>query len=260
MRYPEISRALILRIRRGEYRAGAVLPSEAAFAREFQVSRGTARRALQEVERAGWVARGSRRWMIPAPSSAAAFDLGQPLAAWALASGRAPSGRTVDLVRGRASTTEARVFGVPAGSSVMRMTRWQALDGRPVLVYRATFAGRLAAALADIPHDASSVIETLTSRGVVTPGSASHELGAVAAGIRDSELLDVPRAAPLLRILRTAHTDSGETYEHSDLRFVPAAIQPRVVSTGTATRSVGGQAGPASTRPRRAGDSRQGSR
>lgn len=254
MRYPEISRALILRIRRGEYPPGAVLPSEAAFAQEFQVSRGTARRGLQELERTGWVVRSSRRWTVPEASSAKAFDLGQPLATWARANGREPTGRTVDLVRGQASTTEARVFGVPAGSSVMRMTRWGAVDGRPVLVYRATFAGRLEKALADVPCDASSVIETLTGRGVVTPGPVIHELGAVAAGTRDSELLDVPRAAPLLRILRTARTDSGETYEHGDLRFVPAAIQLRVESAGTATPVGGrtdppGDAQPASLRP-----------
>ena len=54
-KYIEIIREVQRRIERGAYPAGGLLPSEAAFAREFGASRSTVVRALEFLRDRGWV-------------------------------------------------------------------------------------------------------------------------------------------------------------------------------------------------------------
>ncbi|MGW0898726.1 GntR family transcriptional regulator, partial [Streptomyces goshikiensis] len=53
--YEQIMRDLLTQIREGALPAGARLPSEAVLAETFGVSRGTVRRAVRELETAGYV-------------------------------------------------------------------------------------------------------------------------------------------------------------------------------------------------------------
>ncbi|MFP1629931.1 GntR family transcriptional regulator [Streptomyces sp. 5K101] len=67
--YKRIMRDLLDRIRTGELPAGARLPSEAQLSESYEVSRGTVRRALHELETAGHVQaqHGVGRFVSPAP-------------------------------------------------------------------------------------------------------------------------------------------------------------------------------------------------
>jgi GntR family transcriptional regulator len=56
-KYYQISLEIIELIRTGQLRPGARIPSENDIIRNFQVSNTTARKVLQEIERAGWVTR-----------------------------------------------------------------------------------------------------------------------------------------------------------------------------------------------------------
>jgi DNA-binding GntR family transcriptional regulator len=56
-KYPEIKATLKGRLLGGAYREGEPMPSEADLAREFAVSRMTTRRAVDELEREGYVRR-----------------------------------------------------------------------------------------------------------------------------------------------------------------------------------------------------------
>jgi len=56
-KYFQISRDIIARIDSGELAPGSVVPSENELIKQYGVSNTTARKALHEVEQAGWVAR-----------------------------------------------------------------------------------------------------------------------------------------------------------------------------------------------------------
>ncbi len=56
-KYPVIKAALKARLQNASYRVGQPLPSESSLAEEFQVSRMTVRRALDELEREGYIYR-----------------------------------------------------------------------------------------------------------------------------------------------------------------------------------------------------------
>ena len=56
-KYPLIKSTLKDRLLGGHYTEGLPLPSEPQLAREFEVSRMTARRAIDELEREGYVYR-----------------------------------------------------------------------------------------------------------------------------------------------------------------------------------------------------------
>jgi GntR family transcriptional regulator len=66
--YHLISTAIQRRIEDGEYEVGAVLPTEAVLAAEFEVSRPTIRQALAELVQAGMISRrrGSGTYVLPA--------------------------------------------------------------------------------------------------------------------------------------------------------------------------------------------------
>ena len=56
-KYPIIKQTLKSRLLTGTYRPGQAIPSETQLAKEFVVSRMTARRALDELEREGLIYR-----------------------------------------------------------------------------------------------------------------------------------------------------------------------------------------------------------
>jgi GntR family transcriptional regulator len=56
-KYFRIAREITARIQKGELRAGAVVPSENEIIERYGVSNTTARKALHEMEKAGWVKR-----------------------------------------------------------------------------------------------------------------------------------------------------------------------------------------------------------
>jgi GntR family transcriptional regulator len=56
-KYYQISSEIIELIRTGELQPGARIPSENDIIRDYQVSNTTARKVLQEIEKAGWVSR-----------------------------------------------------------------------------------------------------------------------------------------------------------------------------------------------------------
>ena len=56
-KYLEISQGIVAQIRRGKLKAGDRVPSENEIIRKHSVSNTTARKALAEIDNAGWVTR-----------------------------------------------------------------------------------------------------------------------------------------------------------------------------------------------------------
>ncbi|WP_244930850.1 GntR family transcriptional regulator [Nocardioides sp. W7] len=225
MRFPEIAKALEGRIRRGEYVAGRILPSETALAAEFGVARGTVRRALEEVEqRQQAVSRRGVRWLVVDVRRPRRYDGVRPFVMWALAAGYEPSARTVDMERVQATGPETQALGLPHQSRVVRIVRSVELDGRPVGVLRATFPLWLADLVQSAPPDTRSVVDHVVKRGGVEPGTAESRISAGPADTRDAQLLGVPRTAPLIQVHRTARSADGQPYEHSEGRFHPDEV------------------------------------
>lgn len=238
MRYAEIADVVARRIEGGAYPDGEPLPSETALAREFAVARGTIRRALEEVESDRLLSRRGSRWLAHRADRQQSFDVLRSFGQWALATGMRPSGLTVELSRGLATGTEAHELGLRRRAPVLRIVRVMSLDDRPAMIKRTTFPDWLADIIAGIPRDARSIMEVVEGVHGVSLGHAEHHISALPAGAHDARLLCVARAAPLLRVVRTARAADGRAFEYSDDRYASDAVTFSIMNTSRHERTL----------------------
>lgn len=223
-RYRAVAAAVESRIRSGQYPVGRPLPSVSSLAREFRVARGTVERALVRLENESrLVSLIGRRWYVHAATRSQSLGV-RSFAQWAVASGLEPSGRFVEVARGRAAALEARELGERPGDPVLRAVRVRSLDGVPVMVERSVFPGWLAATVEALPADTPSVMAVVERRHGVRLGHAEHRIEALAASAMDARLLAVARSTPMLRVLRTARFADGRAFEYSDDRYLPGLV------------------------------------
>jgi GntR family transcriptional regulator len=222
MRYPQVAKSIAARIHRGEFVAGDALPSERALAAELGVARSTVRRALEVVERDRMLlSHQGGRWVVRPAGRTRDYDFTTPLMEWASAVGVSLAGVTLAMRPARATTAEAVALEVDRGDAVVRVLRMATIDDRPAVLARTTFPMWLAPALEEVPLCAPSLWGALMDVADMTPGRVSHRVSAVSASSEDSRLLAVPRSAPLVRLLRTAHLSDGRVFEFSDVRLRP---------------------------------------
>ena len=68
LRYQQVREVLEAEIERGRRPVGSRLPPERALAQHFGVSRVTLRRSLEEMARAGTIARSGAGWLVASPA------------------------------------------------------------------------------------------------------------------------------------------------------------------------------------------------
>ncbi|NNH03943.1 GntR family transcriptional regulator [Microbacterium ulmi] len=231
-RFRRLANEIEARITDGRYPVDTALPSETALAREFGVARSTVRQALEELESERMLlSQRGARWYAHEPTRPQSLSVLRSFGQWALAAGLEPTGRTVRLSRGRATSLEARELGLHRLDPVLRIVRVRALGERPVMVKRTTFPEWLAAIIEELPLDVRSIMEVVEDKHGVWLAHAEHRIQAVSAGSLDSRLLRLPRTAPLLQVIRTARAADGRAFEYSDDRYVASAVAFSVVNT-----------------------------
>lgn len=232
LQFERIARHLTQRIESGEFPPGSVVPTVKALAEDYGVSRGTVRHALELVEQSQkLLTRRGRRWIVHEPTLPVSFNVLRSFAQWARTIGHKPSGRTVSLEWGRANADEALHLGIPLKEAVLRCRRVRFLDGTPVMVERTTYPEYAAQVIEGLPADVPSISDVLQHQHRITLAHAEHTITATEATASDSDLLDVERGAPLLRIRRTGRAQDGRAFEYSEDRYLPYVVEFSVVST-----------------------------
>jgi len=214
-RYVTIEHALRARV--ASLDAHAPLPSDAQLCKEFDVSRMTARGAVQRLVQDGLVYRvpGRGTFVAPARANRAASRI-LSFSDEMRRRGREPSSRVVEKTRRAATPDEARRLGA---DEVFVLRRVRLADGEPVALETARFpADRVAEVFeADLEH--VSLFTTLAEAGhVPTEGKAA--IRAEAATADDARLLDVRRGDPLLVEQRLINDQHGAPIELTESRYV----------------------------------------
>lgn len=200
---------------------GDPFPSEAQLAREFGVSRMTARAAMVRLERDGLLER------VPGKGSfvrqtAAARPVGTLLSFHdqALSLGRTPRSRVLEAVLRPASPQEAAALYPAHGPQplpVVAISRVRLFDDLPMAIERATFPATLDEVLtADL--EAGSLHQALRHRGLL-PTLGSSVLTARLAG-DDAAELDVDPATPMLVETRSIVDQHGSPLEYTISSYV----------------------------------------
>jgi DNA-binding GntR family transcriptional regulator len=130
-KYPIIKQALKSRLLTGLYRPGQAIPSETQLAKEFTVSRMTARRALDELEREGLIYRvqGSGSFPTGQRFQQGVFRI-QSLEEMSLAVGEnaVPFTRVLRSGLQRADAQTANALRLADGAAVLEVVRLRGID------------------------------------------------------------------------------------------------------------------------------------
>ena len=223
---------LILRqgIYDGAYGFGDLLPSEQELARDYGVSRITAKRALDELAAAGLVLRQRGRgttvnFQPPSPPIRSSVE---GLLENLLMMGLKTEVALLNFGYVAASEEIARALGCEAGAGVQRALRMRSLEGEP-LSYLTTHVPE------DIgrsfePRDlASTPLLALLERCGVEVSSAEQTISATLADTAVAPLLRVEIGAPLLQVTRIVSDQDGRPVEHLTALYRPDRYQYRMV-------------------------------
>jgi GntR family transcriptional regulator len=127
--HQQLREVLIKRIVDGEWRAGAAIPNEIELAREFGLSSGTVRKALDWMENAQLVVRQQGRGTFVRDQTSS--DVLIRFSSFRNADGTAVRdlATSVELSEGRAADDESARLGLKPGARVHRITQIRTADG-----------------------------------------------------------------------------------------------------------------------------------
>lgn len=207
--YVQLAQKLAQAIRDGRYLADEALPSERVLSDTLQLSRVTARKAIDQLVEQGLVVRkrGSGNYIAP--------KLEQPLSRLTSFSeelhqrGFKPSSRWLARAITAASPDEQLSLGLSTGSRVVRLERLRLADD-VVMAYEMTVMPEHV--LPDPQQVDASLYEYLERRGNA-PVRALQHIRALNAEPQLADRLEVPRGQAVLFITRVGYLESGQAVE-----------------------------------------------
>ena len=220
--YHRIFLQLRERILRGEYVAGDKVPGEEELAALYGVSRITTKRALNELEDAGFVARERGRGTIVkklGPDSPSLDGSLESLEASNRMIGRSEV-RVLEFAVVAPPPAAAKALRTKRGEDVQLIRRLRFAEGQAfclVTTYLPSFIGRTMNADDLAKH---MLIELIERAGVVVE-RAEQSVTATLADAETASLLGIANGAPLLHVSRTVFAADDVAVEHFTALFRP---------------------------------------
>ncbi|MEP7102899.1 MAG: GntR family transcriptional regulator [Burkholderiales bacterium] len=209
--YLQLARKLGQAIREGRFQADEALPSERVLSEAVDVSRVTARKAIDQLEEQGLIVRrrGSGNYIAPR------IEQPQPLSRLTSFSeepherGYTPSSRWLKRGVTAAVPDEQLSLGLSPGARVSRLERLRLADD-VVMAYEVSVLPENALPRPEVVE--ASLYEHLTSLGQAPVGALQH-IRALNAQPRLAEQLGVPTGQAVLFISRIGYLESGQAVE-----------------------------------------------
>ncbi|WP_172120325.1 GntR family transcriptional regulator [Actinomyces faecalis] len=207
----QISEPLAALILDGTLEPGTRLEDEVSMARRLNVSRPTARQALQRLADRGLVAR--RRG---AGTTVTSPHVRRPMQLSSLLTDLTEGGHQVETAvvsydQHPASDEEATFLQIDPGTDVVRVQRLRRADGEPIALMTNLIPARIAPTREELEHE--GLYDLLRREGQV-PASANQVIGARNATAKEAEALGEHRRAALLTATRTAYDANGQVIEY----------------------------------------------
>lgn len=213
--YHQVYLVLRDKIAAGDYAMDAMLPGEPELAREFGVSRITARRALDELAGEGLVRRerGRGTRVVQSAASAPIRSSIEQLQDHLRTMGRRTQANLIEFAYVPAPPDVSYALRITPGSEVQRALRIRSLDGQPFSHLTTFVPAAIGRRYEDRDLRRRPLLELLESQGI-SISAAEQSVGATLADARVAALLQVAVGAPLLRIRRTVLDQSARPVEY----------------------------------------------
>jgi GntR family transcriptional regulator len=209
----------VLRERITALRPGDRLPSDAELVAEFEVSRMTARNAMQRLAEEGLVARQPGRGSFVAePPAHRRTDRLMTFSREMARRGRNPSSSLLARVIRPSKRAEAIALDLAPGTPIVEVRRIRLADGQPIALETAILVRACAPSVMAADLENGSLHAAITAAGLrLRRGSGT--VVASAATAEDARLLDLRRGAPLLIERRVIFDDDGRRIESTESRY-----------------------------------------
>jgi GntR family transcriptional regulator len=216
-RYHEIERTLQKRIEHLE--PGDLLPSDTELCVEFDVSRMTARNAMQRLAQAGLVYRvpGRGTYVAQSPPHRQASSL-LSFTREMERRKRRPTSQIIESGLRAPTDVERVAMRLGPGEPVFGLHRLRLADGRPIAVEAAVLRADCEPAVRSVDLEAESLHAALVASGLrLVRGRAT--VSAEPASEEDAELLEVEISSPLLIERRVIVDQRGRPVERTESRY-----------------------------------------
>lgn len=227
--YVQLRDALAGRIAKGEWKAGVALPNEFDLAREFGVSSGTVRKALDQLEVERLLIRRQGRGTF-------VHDQASDERAVRFTNIRSPDGTPIagevtsfEIVEAMANQDECARLRLRRQDRVYRVHRIRHFRGQPFMVEDASMPAALFPDLTSEPNLAHRIVVLAQHFGILL-GKAEERVSIGTTSVRVAKALRLAPAAPILvldRVImardgcpvewRVGYCDGGETYYLSQM-------------------------------------------
>jgi GntR family transcriptional regulator len=211
--YRQVKELLMQRLSDGTWSPGQLLPSEPEIAAGLGVSPGTVRKALDELSAESLVIRRQGRGTFVARHDEERIlfqffrlipDSGER---------RFPEGHTISVAVAKAAADVAARLGIAPRAPVISIERVRLLDGRPCIHERIVLPRSLFPGIErhkDLPNN---LYAHYSAQYGVTIARGTERLKAVAADVRQAQLLGVRTGQPMLQVERVAFGVDGTPAE-----------------------------------------------
>lgn len=213
--YHQLAAQLKQAVSSGELPKGVFLDNELDLAEQWQVSRPTVRRAIQELVDDGLLVR--RRGV---GTQVVNDQVRRPFSLSSLyddltAAGRTPTTEVIELRTGAAPDGVATALGLPPSAPVVHLVRVRSADDRPLAIVHNWLLCEVAEDLTPDLLGQHGLYALLRERGV-RPHSAQQRLGAKAATPEEATMLGLALGSPLVTMHRVMQDDTGRPIEVAD--------------------------------------------
>lgn len=209
------------RIRRGQWAAGAAIPTEGVLCAQFGVSRITVRRALADLQSDGLVERrhGLGTFVLgngPATAPQATLGFIETLRRHA----EETQVRVLHVEHAVPPSDIARLLALAPGERALHAIRLRLRDDVPVMLTDAWVPERLGRKITVSTLRKQALYEALMAQGVRF-GRVVQEIGAEAADPQRASLLEAAVGSPLLKVARLMHDREERPVQHL-VALIPA--------------------------------------
>lgn len=213
--YEQIKEYILYRINAGEWTANTRIPSERDLAEQFDVSRVTVGKALQELVRAGHlnVQIGKGTYVSDAPMKQQIETLTSFTEEMRLR-GQTTTSRVLQACVVSASADVAEVLNIPIGADVVELQRVRYVNNRPMAIECASVVATLCPAILehhDFAHE--SLYTVLREDYDLVLIAAEQTFEARAATTHEAQHLGIAAGAPVLAIHRVTYNAVDEACE-----------------------------------------------
>ena len=214
--YYRIQQAILEQIQAGRFQPGAQLPSETDLARQYQVSRITAKHALDELVRMGRAFRQQGRGTFVAQARIRDISGFRSFSEDIRARGFTPSSHILAFEQVQPEAVIRDRLHLPDGEAAFLLKRLRLADQEPVAVETAYLPVSVCPGLSQEDLDGGSLYAVLTEKYKIVPTWADAEIEALVATKEDAQVLKLKSGTPVLVAHRVTYTANYEAIEAVD--------------------------------------------